>query len=452
MFVKLVFRDLAMRAQRFVIESALFYLAMFVATIHCSILTHDCQAEDWPQWRGAGREGIWTETGLVEELPEGQLPITWSVEIGAGYTGPTVADGRVYVMDRQANEKQIERILCFDSQNGNLIWKHEYEARYEIGYAAGPRASVTIDDDKAYAVGAMGHFHCLDADSGKIHWQHDLEQEYAIEMPIWGIAASPLIYGELVIQQVGGSDGACIVAFDKQSGKEVWRALNEKASYSSPIILQQADQDVLVCWTADSLSGLDPLTGKLYWGHPMPPSRMPIGIGTPVVSDNLIFVSSFYDGSMMVRFDKESLSSEVLWRAVGPDEQKTKSIHAMIGTCIVEGGYVYGVDSYGEFRCLDAMTGERIWVDQNAVPKARWATVHMVRGTDRIWMFNERGELLMAQLSPQGLTISDRCQVIEPTTVQLNQRGGVCWSHPAFAEQSIFARNDNKLVKASLKR
>ncbi len=432
----------------------------FVLTLLVGCLAHagnwgigggaSCHADDWPQWRGGDRDGVWHETGLVDELPEGQLPIDWSVEIGAGYTGPTVADGRVYVMDRQVAEAQLERILCFDSVTGKLLWKHEYEAGYEIGYTAGPRASVTIDQGRAYAVGAMGHFHSLDAVTGKVLWQHDLSEKYAIEMPIWGIAASPLIYGDLVILQVGGADGACMVAFNKQDGTEVWRALAERASYSSPIVMQQAGQDVLVCWTGDSLSGLDPATGQIHWAHPMPPSRMPIGIGTPVVSSDLIFVSSFYDGSMMVRFDRDALTSEVLWRAVGPDEQKTNSIHAMIGTCIVDDGHVYGADSYGEFRCLDALTGERKWVDQTAVPKARWATIHMVRQADRVWMFNERGELLLAKFSPEGLTISHRCQLLEPTTVQLNQRGGVCWSHPAFAEQSIFARNDKQLIRASL--
>lgn len=437
-----------MKVQRFVISLLLGCLAN-TGNLGLGKLA-SCHADDWTQWRGADRDGVWHETGLVDELPAGQLPIAWSVEIGAGYTGPTVADGRVYVMDRQVAESQLERILCFDSATGKPLWKHEYEARYEIGYTAGPRASVTIDDGRAYAVGAMGHFHTLDAVTGKVLWQHDLSEEYAIEMPIWGIAASPLIYGELVILQVGGADGACMVAFNKQDGTEVWRALAEQASYSSPIVMQQAGQDVLVCWTGDSLSGLDPATGQVHWAHPMPPSRMPIGIGTPVISGNLIFVSSFYDGSMMVRFDPHALTSEVLWRAVGPDEQKTQSIHAMIGTCIVEDGHVYGADSYGEFRCLDALTGERKWVDPSAVPKARWATIHMVRQADRVWMFNERGELLLATLSPEGLTISQRCQLLEPTNVQLNQRGGVCWSHPAFAEQSIFARNDKQLIRASL--
>ncbi len=417
------------------------------------LMTNDLQlsqADDWPQWRGTQRDGVWRETGIVEELPDGQIPITWSVEIGTGYSGPTVADGRVYVMDRQVDDRQLERVLCFDAETGKLQWSHSYEARYTIGYTAGPRASVTVEQGMAYAVGAMGHLHCLDAATGQVVWAIDLAEKYDIEMPIWGIAGSPLLYNNLVIQQVGGADGAGIVAFDRKTGDEVWRSLNEAASYSSPVITQQAGKDVLVCWTAETLSGLDPLSGEAYWSHPMPPSRMPIGIGTPAINNNLVFVSSFYDGSMMVRLDPNQLTSELVWRAVGPDEQKTESLHAMIGTSLVQDGYVYGVDSYGQFRCLDAETGQRIWEDQSLVPKARWATIHMVQHDDDVWMFNERGELLIVQLSPQGLKILDRCQLIEPTTAQLNQRGGVCWSHPAFADRSVFARNDALLVRASL--
>ena len=408
-------------------------------------------ADDWPQWRGAARDGNWNESGIRDDLPDGQLKLDWSVEIGPGYTGPTVADGRVYVMDRQAeNRNAAERILCFDSRTGNSIWKHEYPADYRISYTAGPRASVTIHNGYAYAVGAMGHFHCLDAKSGAVIWKRDLQSEYNIKMPIWGIAASPLVYGDFVIQQVSGADGACMVAFQRVDGKEVWRSLADRAGYSSPILIKQAGQDVLVCWTGDSLSGIDPMTGKIFWGHPFPPSRMPIGVGDPIVEGDKLFVSSFYDGSLMVSVPKDKLTSEVIWKEMGPDEQHTKSLHAMIGTCLMQDGLVYGADSYGEFRCLDAENGNRLWEDLTAVPKARWATIHMVRQADRVWMFNERGELLLAKLSKTGLNILDRCQLIAPTSVQLGQRGGVCWSHPAFAEKSIFARNDKQLVRASL--
>ncbi len=410
------------------------------------------RGEDWPQWRGPARDGRWQAEGIVEQLPDGQLPLTWSVPIGSGYSGPTVSDGLVYVTDRQgAADKMTERVLCLDSSNGSIVWKHEYPVTYKIDYTAGPRASVTIDGGTAYSVGAMGHFFAFEARSGKLLWQHDLNDEYDINMPAWGIAASPLVYQDLVIQQVGGSKGACLVAFDRASGKEVWRALDERAAYSSPIILRQANEDVLVAWTGESLSGLSPRTGKVYWREPMLPSRMPIGIASPSVDKDLVFVSSFYDGSLMVRLMKDKLAIEKVWRIVGPTEQKTESLHAMIGTPIVSDGYVYGVDSYGEFRCLNAETGARIWESQAAVPRDRWSTIHMVRRADKVWMFNERGELLITKLSPTGLEILDRCQLIEPTTKQLPRRGGVCWTHPAFAEQSIFVRNDERLIKASLR-
>ena len=427
---------------RLIIVSSLFFVSCFGQD--------NVRADDWPQWRGAARDGRWNEEGIRDELPDGQLPLDWSIPIGPGYSGPTVADGRVYITDRQVSDRrQTERILCFDSKTGKELWNVEYDAAYTVSYTAGPRAGVTIEDGRAYAVGSMGHFHCLNATNGEVLWKRDLNSDYEIEMPIWGIAAAPLIYGDLVIEQVG-CKGACMIAFDKKTGKEVWRSLNDRAGYSSPIVIKQAGKDVLVCWTGDSLSGLDPLTGKVNWSHKFPSTRMPIGISTPIVDNEMLFVSSFYDGSMMISVPAKSLTSEIIWRAIGPDEQHTQSLHTMIGTNILENGFVYGADSYGEFRCLDAKNGERIWEDLNAVPKARWATIHMVRQADRVWMFNERGELLITKLSSKGLTILDRCQLIEPTREQLGQRGGVCWSHPAFAEKSIFARNEKKLVRASL--
>jgi len=352
-------------------------------------------------------------------------------------------------MDRIADES-MERVLCFDSKTGQTLWKHEYTSKYTISYTAGPRASVTVDSGRAFSVGAMGHFFCLDAASGKVLWQHDLKKEYDIDMPIWGIAGSPLVYQDLIIQQVGGAGDACMVAFKAESGVEAWRAVSGGASYSSPIVTRQANQDVLVCWTASGLSGLDPSTGEIHWFHPMPASRMPIGIATPAVDDNRIFVSSFYDGSMMVRLHPTELTSQLVWRAVGKDEQNTESLHSMIGTPLLRGDYVYGVDSYGEFRCLEAETGKRIWQDDRAVPRVRWATIHMVQHEDCVWMFNERGDLLITQLSPDGLTILSQTHLIDPTRLQLSRRDGVCWSHPAFAEQSIFARNDERLIRASL--
>ncbi len=406
-------------------------------------------ADDWPQWRGPKRDGVWAETGIVEKFADKQLPIQWRAKIGAGYSGPTVADGRVYVTDKISEPKQIEGVHCLDEKTGAPIWDYTYDCEYAIGYPAGPRASVSIDSGRAYSLGAMGHLFCFDAATGKVLWKKDCKTQYKIEMPIWGIAASPLVDGDVVYVQIGGR-GACIIALDKVSGEEKWHALDDKASYSAPIMIEQAAKKVLLCWTGDNIAGLNPANGEVYWKVPMKPSRMVINVASPVVHDDRVFVTSFYDGSLMAKLDNKSLTAEMLWHQVGPDEQKTKALQTIIGTPYFDGKNVYGADSYGQFRCLDAETGQRVWESQEVVPKARWSTVHMVKNGERMFIFNERGELEIGTLSPEGFHEISRAKLIEPTTAQLNQRGGVCWSHPAYANKHVFARNDKEIVCADL--
>jgi outer membrane protein assembly factor BamB len=408
------------------------------------------RADDWPQWRGPARDGVWREDGLVDTFAGNQLKLRWRAKIASGYSGPTVADGRVLVTDRLVEPKQTERVHAFDAATGKPLWTHEYDCVYEnVGYTAGPRASVTIDEGRAYALGSMGHLHCLDAASGKVLWSKDCNTEYKIRMPIWGIAAAPLVENDLLIVQIGG-EGACLVAFDKRTGKERWRALPDNASYSAPIVIEQAGRRVLVCWTGDSVAGLNPSSGEVYWQHPFKPAKMVINIATPVLENNRLFFTSFYDGSLMLALKTDALGVEPVWRRSGRDEQHTDSLHSIISTPYLEGDYVYGVDSYGELRCLDAKTGERVWESLVPTPKSRWSTIHIVRNGKRMWMFNERGELIIAELSPSGYTEISRAKLIEPTRVQLAMRGGVCWSHPAYANRHVFARNDEELVCASL--
>lgn len=410
-------------------------------------------ADDWPQWRGLNRDGVWSEMGVLDRFPGPRLEPQWRAPIGSGYSGPTVADGRVFVTDRQRQPNESERIHCFDRETGRKLWTHRYDCPYgAVGYPAGPRAAVSINDGRAYALGTTGHLHCLKAATGEVLWHRDLNVEYKLRIPIWGIAAAPLVDGDLVIVQVGGSDGACLLALDKTSGKEKWRALDDDASYSAPVIIQQAGRRVLVCWTGQHVAGLDPSSGQVFWKHPFRPSRMVINVPTPVIDGDRLFVSAFYDGSLMLRLDPQQLRVEQLWRRRGPNERDTDSLHAMISTPYLQGDYVYGVDSYGQLRCLDARTGDRVWEDQTAVPRARWATIHMVRNGSRMWMFNERGELLIGELSPKGFHEISRAKLLEPTTEQLRQRDGVCWSHPAYAYKHIFARNDRELVCASLEK
>lgn len=412
------------------------------------------RADDWPQWRGPTRDGVWRETGIVERFSGPELKTQWRVEISSGYSGPTVADGRVFVTDRLVRPEQSERVLCFREDDGTKLWARTYPCKYSgVSYEAGPRASVSIDGERAYALGTMGHLFCLKTDDGSIVWQRDLNADYQIrfEQLIWGVSASPLVDGDLLILQVGGGQpDSCLVAFDKQTGEERWRALDDRASYAAPIIIEQAGKRVLVCWTGDNVVGLDPATGKTHWKEPFAPRNMVLAVSTPIVDHDRLFVTGFYDGSMMLRLGKDSLTAKQIWRRIGLSEKKTDALHSIISTPLFEGDYVYGVDSYGELRCLDAKNGDRLWEDLTAAPNVRWGTIHFVQNGDRTWMFNEKGELIIGQLSPQGFTEISRARLISPTTAQLGQRGGVCWSHPAFANRHVFVRNDEEMVCADL--
>jgi hypothetical protein len=296
----------------------------------------------------------------------------------------------------------------------------------------------------------MGHVRCLDAATGEVIWQKDPGTDYAVAVPTWGVAAAPLVEGSLVIVQLGAQPDACIVALDRSNGIERWRALGDKASYSAPIVIEQGGNRVLVCWTGEAIVGLNPESGEVYWRYDTPAHRMIINVATPVIDRDRLFLTSFYDGSYMLRLGQDALSVAGVWNRRGANEQDTDALHSTISTPLIAGDYIYGVDSYGQLRCLDARTGERVWVDETAVPLARWATIHLVRHEDRVWMFNDQGELIIAELSPEGFRAISRATLIEPTTGQLDRGSGVTWSHPAFANRHIFIRNDSRLVCADL--
>jgi len=405
------------------------------------------RGDEWPQWRGPNRDGVWREQGLIERFPEPPPAPRWRAPIANGYSGPTVADGRVYVTDRVQDPQPRERVHCLDWATGERLWSHAYECNYAgLGYPDGPRASVTVVDGRAYALGAMGHFTCLDARSGRVLWSKDLDALYDLRVPVWGISPAPLVERDLVILHVGGSGEACLIAFDRRSGEERWKALADRPSYSAPVVVDHAGKRVLICWTGDRVVGLDPASGRLYWEYSFPARRMVIAIPTPVVDRDLVFFTSFYDGSLLLRLIPDRLAVERVWQRCGQNELNTDALHSIISTPLIQDGYIYGVDSYGELRCLDLRSGDRIWEDLTAVPKARWSTIHFVKNGDRVWMFNERGQLIIARLSPRGYQEMSRAPIITPTLGQLNQRGGVCWSHPAFAYGHVFARNDAEVV------
>jgi len=416
-------------------------------------------AADWPEYRGPDRAGLWDAVGLPASFAGRKPARLWSTPVGAGYSGPTVAGDSVFVMDRGpfGSPQQVERIVCVDRATGDQRWAHQYQCIYkDVGYAYGPRASVTVHEGKAWALGTMGHLHCLDAVSGDVIWSHDLGSKFEIDMPIWGLTNSPLVEDDVVVMQIGAKeDGACVIAFHKDTGEEVWRAFDDKASYVSPVMIEQAGQRVLIVWTGFRIAGMEAASGKVLWEIPTRPTKMPINVPGPALNEDAtrMFLSVFYDGSRLIELDQNKVAARELWHRQGTSERRTDALHSMISPPYIFNGHVYGIDSYGQMRCLELATGERVWENLNAVPQGRWGTAFMVRNTtdNRTWMLNERGELVLANLTPQGYEEIDRIKIIEPTT-ELKQRpeGTVLWSHPAFAGTQIFARNDRELICVEL--
>ncbi len=419
------------------------------------------RAEEWPEWRGKGRLGVWTETGVLETFSEKGLQIKWRTPIKGGYSGPAVAGGRVFVLDFSPTEanKGIERLLCLDEETGRILWTREWESDYtglmEM-YAIGPRTTPTVDGDRVYALGTTGILLCLSVKDGAILWKKDFVNDYGTEIPVWGMTGAPVVDRARLIALVGGKPDAKVVAFDKMTGKEIWRSLpsSSEPGYCPPVLIQAGGTRQLLIWHPEALTSLNPVTGKIYWEQPFK-VRSGLTVATPVRSGAHLLVSSFYNGSMMLELNPAKPRGRLRWKGKSGSEIKTDGLHALISTPVIAGDYIYGICSYGQLRCLNAKTGERIW-ETLAVTKerARWAAGFIVRHGDRYFINNDRGELIIAKLSPAGYREISRTKLIQPTSRVSRRRelGAVNWSHPAYANKHIFARNDKEILCASLEK
>ena len=419
-------------------------------------------ADDWPQWLGPQRDAVWRESGIIEKFPADGLKFRWRVPIGGGYTGPAVAKGRVYVMDRQLAKGATnptspwgrgeipgnERVLCLNAADGKVLWQHEYDCAYTVSYSSGPRATPSVQGGKVYALGAEGNLVCLDAEKGALVWSHDFKKDFGVKTPVWGFAGHPLVDGKKVICLAGG-EGSVAVAFDKDTGQELWRALSAKEpGYAPPMIYEFAGKRQLILWHPESVNSLDPDTGKIFWTYPTAPNRSGMTIPSPRQAGDLLFLTSFYNGSLMLRVgaDKPSL----VWESKKISEKDTDGLHSVMATPWLENGYIYSPCSYGQFRCLKADTGERLWetFEPTTGKSERWGHAFIVKNGNRWFLFNEKGDLIIAKLTPEKYEELSRAHLLDP--VNHDPGRPVVWSHPAFANKSVYARNDKEIVCVSL--
>lgn len=436
-------------------------------------------AEDWPEIRGAGRQGAWNESGILDSIPADGLTVTWRTPIKAGYSGPAVSGGRVFVVDftpstADATEPEpgaiggalsryrgTERALALDEKTGRVLWTRSWPVDYAgIMWAIGPRATPTVDGDRVYVLGATGHLVALNTSTGAVLWDKEYEGDYGADRATWawdyGFASSPIVDGDRLICLVGGKGDAIVVAFDTATGRELWRSLPSDGDVdigvSQPIIVEAGGVRQLIVWLPEVIYSLDPATGQVHWQQPFHVYGS-MTVPTPVLSGNRLLFTNFYNGSLMLELDQKTPSARVLWKGKSDSEIDTDGLHGVVTTPVVIGEHIYGICSYGQFRCLRADTGERVWETFEVTgERARWASGQIVRHGDRLFINTDRGELVIMKPGSAGYEEVGRTPLITPTSPPYNRRQleKVNWSHPAYANRHIYVRNDQEILAVSL--
>ena len=401
-------------------------------------------AKDWPQWRGPLRDGIARGVNLAPEWTAERAPrVVWSEECGKGYSSVSVAGGRVYLQDfREQGDRATEGVVCRDAATGAEVWSYRYPVDYRgiQSPANGPRATPTVHEGRVYTVGATGKFLCLDAEppDGKPHvlWEHDLLAEFDAPLPSWGIASSPLIEGELVIVQPGGSDGT-VVAFDRNTGELRWAALGEKTGYCSPLAATCAGVRQVIAFTAENLVGLRPEDGAVLWKFEWR-TQHNANIAMPVVTDDYVFISSGYKKGcallQLVPRGDGGVGVEKVW-------VRRRLLRNHFSSNVLHEGHLYGFDeTRSELKCIDLRDpdGEK-WASHGL----RRGSV--VRADGLLLVLTEDGTLALVEATPEDFRLKGKLEKV------LN--GSECWAPPALTgDGRAYVRDHTKVVCLELPR
>lgn len=431
--------------------------ARFVYILVALSATIAAVAADWPEILGAGRRAEWTETGILRQFPATGPLYRWRTPLGQGYAGPAVASGRVFVPDYvpAPGGGGSERVLCLDEQTGQVLWTYANPAATynKFAYNSGPRAVPTVDGDRVYVMGAAGDLYALQAADGKLLWKVNLPVDFGAKMPTWGFAGSPVVYQDVLITPCGANN-ARLLGLDKRTGQELWRALpaTSDLGYTSPLLINAGGAEQLIMWVGGEVASVNPQTGQVYWQQPIT-KGMPCA--TPTTDGQRLLLTDFFKGSALLTLAPGKPAAQVAWIKGGANEVNTLGLHGLMCSPLLAGDYLYGVCSYGQLRCLEVKTGERVWESLEATKEnKRWATAFLVRNGEVYFLLNDRGELIIADLQPTGYKELARASILPPTSGGAGDRElkAVLWTLPAYANRHFFARNDKEIVRVSLER
>jgi outer membrane protein assembly factor BamB len=337
-----------------------------------------------------------------------------------------------------------ERVHCLEEKTGKVLWVFGYEEHYgewsfDPERGAGPTATPIVEQGRIYTVGANGFVHCLDVTNGNVIWEKNLCQEYTVEE--MGCRPSPLIEGSLLIVFTGARPGATVMALDKQTGKEIWKALDEHASNSSPIAITSGGKRQLIVWTDKSLVSLDPANGHTYWRELMTTSNND-DVAMPVYWGNRLLVSG-----LMTELSGDPPTVSFRW----PENRApSKRILSNTSTPVAQGEYIYSCRSPGDLVCLEAATGRQVWSTNSVTTPKSGASIHITPQGGGFFLFTDEGNLIRAHLSPAGYREISRSHLIDPTWPFDGKK--FVYAPPAFANRHVFARNEVEIVCASLEK
>lgn len=379
-------------------------------------------SDEWPQWLGPNRDGISRETGLRKSWAETGPKVAWRTPLGEGYSGISIAQGRVYTLYSDGYD---EFVVCLDAKSGKQIWRVRSDSTFKDTNGNGPRSTPTIHGEIVYALGGRGQLLALQAKSGKKVWQHDLKKEFNSSGPSdGGFASSPLVEGEMLLVEAGGGNGNAFVAFNKKDGKVIWKAESDSAAFASPVAITVNGVRQIIFFSAEGAVAVAPATGKVYWRLPWKTSYN-VNAATPLfIPPDKIFISSGYDvGATLLRITAEngSASIEEIW--------KSKAMQNIYTSSILRGDYLYGFDK-GTLKCIELLTGEEKWKQRGfGVGTLIFADGHLI-------VLGDKGKLALVEATPAAYTEKSAAEVLT----------GRCITVPALAEGKLYLRNTQELV------